>query len=159
MRGDISAGQRSVRIDLEGDGDQRQDKNDDESSHGPVCRGRMRRNRVEEVGEKRNFFWERDLLPPDRSRFARVSGFTASSVFQMQSFVMSFAKAAFGWPVYATWNLVAYTKECRQSTGARQRISPIAVILFLIFTTWVWEALWVAVFWLLLRLAKSLSFV
>jgi hypothetical protein len=42
-RGDISAGQRGVRIDLEGDGDQRQDKNDDESSHGPVCRGRMRR--------------------------------------------------------------------------------------------------------------------
>jgi hypothetical protein len=82
-----------------------------------------------------------------------------NSVFQMQSFVMSFAKAAFGWPVYATWNLVAYTKECRRSAGARKVITPVTAILFLIFTTWVWEALWVAVFWLLLRLAQSLSFV
>jgi hypothetical protein len=72
---------------------------------------------------------------------------------------MSFAKAAFGWPVYATWNLVAYTKECRQSAAGRKAITPIVAILFLIFTTWVWEALWAAVFWLLLRLAHSLSFV
>jgi hypothetical protein len=49
MRGDISAGQRGVRIDLEGDGGERQYKNDDESSHGPVvaaeCGGIGRRSR------------------------------------------------------------------------------------------------------------------
>jgi hypothetical protein len=59
-------------------------------------------------------------------------------------------KAAFGWPVYATRNLVADTKERRQSAGARKGISPVTAILFLIFTTWVWEALWVAVFRLLM---------
>jgi hypothetical protein len=64
----------------------------------------------------------------------------------MHSCVMSFLKAAFGWPVYATRNLVADTKERRQSAGARKRISPVTAILFLIFTTWVWEALWVAIF-------------
>jgi hypothetical protein len=75
----------------------------------------------------------------------------------MQPFVMSLTKAAFGWPVYATWNLVAYTKECRLSAGARQRISPVTAILFLIFTTWVWEAVWVSILWLFLRLANSLT--
>jgi hypothetical protein len=110
-------------------------------------------------GRKTELLFGMRFGPSDRSRFARVSGFMASSVFQMQSFVMSFAKAAFGWPVYATWNLVAYTKQCRQSARARKAITPIVAILFLIFTTWVWEALWVAVFWLLLRLAQSLSFV
>jgi hypothetical protein len=55
--GDISAGQRGVRIDLEGDGDQRQDKNDDESSHGPVCRGRMRRNRSKKWAKNGTFIW------------------------------------------------------------------------------------------------------
>jgi hypothetical protein len=107
---------------------------------------------------QRNFIWECDLLPPDRSCFARVSGFTAV-LFLSAVFVMSFAKAAFGWPVYATWNLVAYTKQCRQSAGARKPITPVTAILFLIFTTWVWEALWVAVFWLLVQLAKFLNFV
>ncbi len=37
MRGP-SAHQLGFRIDLESDGDQRQYKNDDNGSHGPVCR-------------------------------------------------------------------------------------------------------------------------
>jgi hypothetical protein len=43
MRGP-SAHQLGFRIDLESDGDQRQYKNDDNGSHGPVCRTRIRRN-------------------------------------------------------------------------------------------------------------------
>jgi hypothetical protein len=39
------ARQPGIRIDLEGDGDQRQYKNDNNGSHGPVCRGRIRPNR------------------------------------------------------------------------------------------------------------------
>jgi hypothetical protein len=43
MRGP-SAHQYGFRIDPEGDGDQRQDSNDDNGSHGPICRARIRRN-------------------------------------------------------------------------------------------------------------------
>ena len=43
MRG-LSAHQHGFRIDPESDGDQRQDNNDDNGSHGPVCRARIRRN-------------------------------------------------------------------------------------------------------------------
>src|SRR6476619_6507666 len=43
MRGP-SAHQLGFRIDPESDGDQRQYKNDDNGSHGPVCRTRIRRN-------------------------------------------------------------------------------------------------------------------
>jgi hypothetical protein len=82
VRGDISAGQCRVRIDLEGDGDQRQDKNDDESSHGPVCRGRMRRNRWDKWAKNGTFIWECDFLPPDGSRFARVSGLRPALFFK-----------------------------------------------------------------------------
>jgi hypothetical protein len=39
-----SAHQLGFRIDPESDGDQRQYKNDDNGSHGPVCRTRIRRN-------------------------------------------------------------------------------------------------------------------
>jgi len=67
----------------------------------------------------------------------------------MQSTVMSFKKAALAWPLYAAWNLMAYTKECRRSGGARQRVAPIAAVLFLIFTTGIWGTLWVGVIWLL----------
>jgi hypothetical protein len=74
--------------------------------------------------------------------------------FSMQSFVMSFAKAVFGWPVYATWNLVAYAKECRQSAGARREVAPLAATLFVILTTGVWAALWTASLWLLARMAR-----
>jgi hypothetical protein len=73
----------------------------------------------------------------------------------MWSFVMRFKGVAFGWPVYATWNLLAYAKECRQSAGARKRIAPLTAILFVIFTTGVWAALWVAICWLLMRAAMA----
>jgi len=43
MRGP-SAHQHGFRIDPESDGDQRQDNNDDNGSHGPDCRARIRRN-------------------------------------------------------------------------------------------------------------------
>jgi hypothetical protein len=77
----------------------------------------------------------------------------------MQSCVMSFKKAVFGWPFYAAWNLSAYACECRRSGGSRRRIAPLSAALFLIFTTGAWAALWLAVFRLLMRLAKSLSVV
>jgi hypothetical protein len=68
---------------------------------------------------------------------------------------MSFKKAAFGWPVYATRNLWAYMRECRQSPGARKGIAPFTATLFVVFTTGVWAALWAAVFWLLRRAAMA----
>jgi hypothetical protein len=55
LRDDTSAGQRHVRIDLKGDGDQRQYKNDDESSHGRVCGGRIRRNRSRKWAKNGSF--------------------------------------------------------------------------------------------------------
>jgi hypothetical protein len=48
------ARQPGIRIDLEGDGDQRQYKNDNNGSHGPVCRGRIRPNRSNKR-QKRKF--------------------------------------------------------------------------------------------------------
>jgi hypothetical protein len=42
---DFCACQRSVRIDLEGDGDQREDENDGQGSHGRFCHARLRPNR------------------------------------------------------------------------------------------------------------------
>jgi hypothetical protein len=66
----------------------------------------------------------------------------------MQSFVVNFKRAAFGWPLYAAHNLAAYTIECRgRATAATLLMS----VLFWCLTTGAWVALWMAVFWLLLR--------
>jgi hypothetical protein len=52
---DLCARQRGIRIDLEGDGDQRQYKNADKGSHGPACRGRIRQNQSNKPAKNGSF--------------------------------------------------------------------------------------------------------
>jgi hypothetical protein len=66
----------------------------------------------------------------------------------MQLFVVNFKRAAFGWPLYAAYNLAAYMIECRgRMTAAMLLMS----VLFWCLTTGAWVALWMTIFWLLLR--------
>jgi hypothetical protein len=54
----LCARHRTIRIDFEGDRDQRQDENDDQGSHGPGCSAQMRRDRLKKPAERGRFrFW------------------------------------------------------------------------------------------------------
>jgi len=68
----------------------------------------------------------------------------------MKSFQVSARQAAFGWPLYITRNLVAYTAE-HQCPAQRAKVAA-AAILFALITTAAWAAVWLAGAWMMLRL-------
>jgi hypothetical protein len=69
---DLCARQRGIRIDLEGDGDQRQYKNADKGSHGPACRARMRLNQSNNSAKNGSFISEMPF-PGTCSNFNKIT--------------------------------------------------------------------------------------
>ena len=68
----------------------------------------------------------------------------------MKQYFVGMKRAAFGWPFYVTWNLVAYTREQR---GPAAKIAVgFASLLFSVLTTALWATLWLAPLWLVLLL-------
>ena len=68
----------------------------------------------------------------------------------MKKYVVDMKRAAFGWPFYITWNLVAYTLE--QGGPAAKVAVGFASMLFALLTTALWGALWLAPVWLVVLL-------
>jgi hypothetical protein len=74
---DLCAHQRGIRINLKGDGEQRQYKNDDKGFHIPVCRGQVRRNQPNKPAKKGRFISEYGCAPPgDPPRFGSKMEFS-----------------------------------------------------------------------------------
>jgi hypothetical protein len=69
---------------------------------------------------------------------------------RMKQYVVDMRRAAFGWPFYITCNLVAYTLEQR-GPAAKVAVG-CASLLFAVFTTALWAALWLVPVWLILLL-------
>jgi len=70
----------------------------------------------------------------------------------MKIFVVNPRRAAFGWPLYVTWNLVAYAKE-QEGPSAKARVAVCAIAL-VIFTTALWAAAWLLIPWMILQAAR-----
>lgn len=68
----------------------------------------------------------------------------------MRPYAVGMKRAAFGWPFYIGWNLVAYTREQRGPT-AKLAVG-FASMMFAVLTTTLWVALWLAPVWLVLLL-------
>lgn len=60
------------------------------------------------------------------------------------------AKAAFGWPLFATWN--AWVFSSTHHAGAAKVSTFLTFVPFLAITTLFWAAIWTAVIWLVSRL-------
>jgi len=69
----------------------------------------------------------------------------------MKTFVVNARRAAFGWPFYITWNLVAYAKE-QERPSAKARVA-LCAILLVIFTTALWASAWLLALWMISRTA------
>ena len=68
----------------------------------------------------------------------------------MRQYAVGLKQAAFGWPFYIGWNLVAHTRE--QRGPAAKAAVGLAATLFAVLTTALWAALWLAPIWLVLLL-------
>jgi hypothetical protein len=71
----------------------------------------------------------------------------------MKLFAVSVRRAAFGWPLFATWNLVAHTRE-QQGTVAKVKTALLA-LLVIILTTGLWAAFWLTTAWPAWRLVNT----
>ena len=64
-------------------------------------------------------------------------------------------KAVFGWPLYATWNALAFAKV--QPGRLEKTLSLLSFLPVLLFTTTIWSALWAAVIWLVAMIVSLLA--
>jgi len=69
----------------------------------------------------------------------------------MKSFVVNARRAAFGWPFYVTWNLLAYTQE-QEGPSAKVKVAVWSVLL-VTFTTALWAAAWLLALWMIFQVA------
>ena len=70
---DLGARQRGIRIDFEGDGDQRERQDDGHGSHGSVCRTRLRQTRSNNPAKNRSYISEmgQKLIQQQPARVSR----------------------------------------------------------------------------------------
>jgi hypothetical protein len=59
-------------------------------------------------------------------------------------------KAVFGWPLYATWNALAFAKV--QPSRLQKTLSLLSFLPVLLLTTTIWTAVWAAIIWLIVSL-------
>jgi hypothetical protein len=65
-------------------------------------------------------------------------------------------KAVFGWPLYATWNALAFARD--QPGRLEKTLSLLSFLPVLLFTTTIWSALWAAVISLVAMTLSLLAF-
>jgi hypothetical protein len=65
-------------------------------------------------------------------------------------------KAVFGWPLYATWNALAFAKV--QPGRLEKTLSLLSFLPVLLFTTTIWSALWAVIIWLAAAIVSLLAF-
>ena len=68
----------------------------------------------------------------------------------MKLIEVNFKKAAFGWPFYATWNLLADASKLKGSDARGRAL--LCAMPFLIATTGAWAMLWLSIVWMFLLL-------
>jgi hypothetical protein len=81
--------------------------------------------------------------------FASMRPIKMGRIFLMKTFVVNARRAAFGWPFYNIWNLVAYAKE-QEGPSAKAKVALCALPL-VIFTTALWAAPWFPILWMILQ--------
>lgn len=69
---------------------------------------------------------------------------------------VSATKAVFGWPLYATWNALAFARV--QPGRMEKTLSLLSFLPVLLFTTTIWSALWAVVIWLVAMIVSLLAF-